>query len=334
MRLYFILQILLTFCILSNAQVDGNPLKNRRHTVKMVFYNVENLFDIWDDPETNDDEFLPWGIKNWTYERLHSKLNHTSKVLIGLGKWNVPAIIGLCEIENRYILNQLVENSPLASWPYAILHYESPDHRGIDVALLYLSTQFEIISSEAVTANFDVDTSLKTRDILYAKGVLDKVDTLHLFINHWPSRYGDYAYTSLKRLNAAGTLHDKIDSIQRTTWEPKIIIMGDFNDEPGDESLRVLNKRDLSLINLMKNIKAEGQEGTIKYQSQWYFFDQIIISSNLRDRCRAFIYKPDFLFMKDEKYFGRKPFRTYSGPKYLGGYSDHLPVYLELELEN
>ena len=334
MKAYFFLQFFMLCNGLLVAQEQKNYSNHEFSVTKIAFYNVENLFDTWDDPHCNDEEFLPWGIKNWNKEKLYNKLLKTARVIMGMGSWEMPALIGLCEIENRYVLDQLLLHTPLSSWPYSIIHFESPDHRGIDVALLYQASVFDVLYTEAIPVILTMDISLKTRDILYVKGVLCQLDTLHIFVNHWPSRYGDYTYTSLKRLRTAETLLRKLDSINYFTNGSKIVVMGDFNDEPWDESLKLLDRSDFHLINLMKEMKQEGQEGTIKYKSQWYFFDQILVSSNISSRCEAFIYRPHFLIMRDDRYLGNKPFRTYSGPGYIGGYSDHLPVFMKLKVKD
>jgi len=334
MKAYFFLQFLILCNSLLIAQEQKYFPNYEFSIAKIAFYNVENLFDTWDDPHCNDEEFLPWGIKSWNEEKLYNKLLKTARVIMGFGAWEMPAVIGLCEVENQYVLDQLLIRTPLSSWPYSIVHFESPDRRGIDVALLYRTSVFDMLWSEAVPIYLTMDTSLKTRDILYVKGVLCQYDTLHIFVNHWPSRYGDYAYTSLKRVRAAETLLKKLDSISFCTNDPKIVVMGDFNDEPWDESLKLLDRSDFQFFNLMKEMKEKGQEGSMKYKSQWYLFDQFLVSSNISDRCEAFIYRPDFLIMRDDRYFGNKPFRTYSGPRYLGGFSDHLPVYMNLKVED
>lgn len=324
------------------AQGRKESISSRLEEYKIAFYNVENLFDTHDDPECEDDEFLPWGIKGWNRNRLNHKLQTTAKVIIGLGKWNPPAIVGLCEIENEAVLNMLITESPLASWPFAYVHFDSPDRRGIDVAMLYQREHFTVLNSDNIAVHLSFDSTLKTRDILYVKGLFCNRDTLHIFINHWPSRYGDYAFTSRKRMAASRILRENVDSLYHVCKDPKIVIMGDFNDEPDDESLRFLYENDTKLHNLMKDPGKTKLEGSIKYKSQWYVFDQILVSSNLLDPggkiCipdrRVWIYHPDFLLMKDEKYFGIKPFRTYSGPRYIGGYSDHLPVFIKLKVGN
>ncbi len=170
---------------------------------KIMFYNVENLFDTYDDSLINDEEFLPEGDRFWNNHKYYSKLNNIYKVIVAVGGWQPPAIIGLCEIENRTVLNDLVNNTPLVKFEYQIIHKESPDRRGIDVGLLYRKELFQPISYEAIPINFPNNPESKTRDILYVKGIAEKSDTLNIFINHWPSRWGGQLESEDRRLFVA-----------------------------------------------------------------------------------------------------------------------------------
>ncbi len=166
---------------------------------RVMFYNVENLFDTKDDSLTSDEEFLPDGDRHWNTNKFYKKLNNIYKVILGVGEWNPPAIVALCEIENRFVLNQLVYQTPLKKFDYKVVHFESPDRRGIDVAMLYRKELFHVDTAFPIQINFPFDENSKTRDILYVKGSFDKKDTIHFFINHWPSRYGGYMQTKPKR---------------------------------------------------------------------------------------------------------------------------------------
>ncbi len=232
-RFLFLVMLIPVIVWSQNLQNSGNT-ENRD---RIMFYNVENLFDIYNDSLTNDDEFTPEGERRWNNYRFYKKLNNLSKVIISIGEWDPPAVVGLCEIENRFVLNKLIYETPLKNFDYKIIHSESPDRRGIDVALLYRKSKFEPLFYYPVRINFPGDTLSKTRDILYVKGVFSGIDTAHLFINHWPSRYGGYEDSKTKRLFVASVLRNKIDSIFFTEMNPGIIIMGDFNDEPWDESI-------------------------------------------------------------------------------------------------
>jgi hypothetical protein len=322
------------------------PDNKKSQNVRIVFYNVENLYDPYDDTLKLDNEFTAEGDKHWTYARFQTKLNHVAKTLIAIGGWEPPAIAGLCEVENRYVLNKLIYQTPLQKFKYRMIHHDSPDLRGIDVALLYRPEIFTVLSSQYFEIRFPFDTTAKTREILMVKGKIFLEDTVIIFINHWPSRRGGYLESEPRRKFAATILRGKIDSVLIADHNPKIIITGDFNDEPDKESLsEVLKSKPVAakagpgdLVNLMYSEKIRWDEGTIQFQGKWSVFDQFIVTGNLvRDldavttlKAEAHIFRRDFLTGKDDRNLGEKLNRTYAGPRYLGGFSDHLPVYLDL----
>ncbi|MBN2173576.1 MAG: endonuclease [Bacteroidales bacterium] len=325
--------------------VFSNITFGQNNKLRVVFWNLENLFDTRDDTLKLDNEFLPESKRHWDNHRFYKKLNNTYKVIIGIGEWDPPAMIGLCEVENRYVLNQLIYETPLKNFNYGIVHYESPDRRGIDVAFLYRKSIFTIDTSLAVSIRFPFDPGSRTRDILYIRGRIITGDTLHLYVNHWPSRYGGYLETKPKRNFVAEILKSHTDSLFRFNPSAKIIVMGDFNDDPTDESISqylmtfadTLGMRTDALYNLMALNKSDNFEGTLKYQQDWNTFDQFIVSGSLMygsslliSNKKASIFHPGYLLEPDDKFLGSKPFRTYSGFKYNGGFSDHLPVYLDL----
>jgi hypothetical protein len=312
----------------------------------LIFYNVENLFDIVNDPLTMDEEFTPKGDRRWTYKRFHKKLLDISKVILGASGWHPPHLIALCEIENRYVLEKLLSDTPLRSFPYKIIHKESPDRRGIDVALLYNADVFYPLEYNYLPLKTKNDSVIKSREILYVSGILNNTDTLHLYANHWPSRYSGLMETRSLRNLAANILHEHVQLLQKKHFEPKVIITGDFNDQPGDESLSVYlnaikfsdNRTETQLYNL--SFPWTKQEiKTLKFQSQWMVFDQIIVSGSLLNENAPIFTRPEwaeivqlpFLLEKDEKFGGMKINRTYIGFKYNGGFSDHLPVLLKLQ---
>lgn len=314
----------------------------------IVFYNVENLFDPENDPEKNDDVFTPTGLYRWSYKRYSKKINHTAKVFLAIGKYSPPDIIGLAEIENANVLKRLCYSSPLKKYNYKFIHYESADFRGIDVALLYNSDRVEIINSIPINITFPFSPESQNRDILYAVACLKKgKDTVHLFVNHWTSRYGGYAQTVEKRNYYAQVLRHKVDSLFALYLNPNIVIMGDFNDYPDNESLASILKamptnqtvESQKLINLMTSFSSFSNVGTHKYEDFWGTLDQLIVSSALLSNSnplqiskkKAHIFREDFLVESDTKYGGVKPLRTYLGPRYIGGYSDHLPIYILLK---
>ena len=310
----------------------------------IFFYNVENLFHPEKDSLKNDGAFTPEGSNRWTYKRYYKKVNQIAKTFLAVNQGNPPEIIGLAEIENEKVLRQLCFYSPLKSFNYRYVHYDSPDPRGIDVALLYRKDLVSIVYQEAISIVFPFEPNSKNRDILYVVFHFPERDTIHLFVNHWTSRFGGYAATMPKRNYYAQCLKEKTDSLKLHLLNPKIVIIGDFNDYPHNESLlkilhaqAISEKKEASLINLMIEYDKADNVGTHKYEDFWGCLDQIIVSNNLLTgndlsvyENKAHIMDAPFLLEEDSKYGGYKPFRTYLGFKYQGGFSDHLPVFIRL----
>ena len=341
-KLKLLILAFLALPVLLFAQ-DFQGDKNQEKSFRLMFYNVENYFDSFDDSLTNDSEFLPDGIRHWNYSRFLKKRNNIYKTIMAVGNWEPPAIIGLCEIENRFVLNQLVYETPFAQFDYRIIHEESPDRRGIDVALLFNPKIFQVISHEAITLDFPFDPDLRTRDILYVKGLVLGRDTLHVFVNHWPSRYGGELSSRPKRIFAAQQLAKNIDSILLKNEEAAIIVMGDFNDYPFNQSIKEelkagKDKNSNRLVNLMP--ENNYQIGTNKYDGEWGILDQIMVSPALllQDKPifvdgKAQIFDANFLLQEDAKFLGKMPFRTFLGMKYSGGFSDHLPIFVDFKIK-
>ncbi len=301
----------------------------------VVSYNVENLFDTEDDPHRNDNEFLPESDKQWTMERYDKKLTDISRVLTGISPEDLPAIIGLVEVENRRVLEDLVKTDAMAKGNYAIVHEDSPDLRGIDVALLYRPDQFTMLDYEVLT----VDPGFTTRDILHVHGKFGK-EVFHFFVNHWPSRIGGLDKTEQGRMVAAVILKAKIDEVVAQDPKANIVVMGDMNDEPQNRSLSEALQAGLpgshsKLVNLMAPLALEGK-GTYNYRGNWNMLDNLVVSSTLLDdhgyqvvSSTGHIYRADWMEYTNNK--GEvSPNRTYGGPNYYGGVSDHFPVYFEL----
>jgi len=336
---HLLFTVLIVFCSIHLLTAQGASFSQ----AKVLFYNVENLFNPENNAGKNDDEFQPDGLRRWTHYRKKQKQNNIARVILFAGKWEPPVLVGLCEVEDRQVLEGLVWNTGLHNLDYYIEHYESPDERGIDVALLYRNDRFKILNARAVPV-FLGDSYRPTRDILYIKGVLDQTDTLHVMVNHWPSRWGGEGTTRSKRKAAAKVLKMICDSVQNISPNAAIIVMGDFNDGPSDESLRMFSKAPEEesglLINLAHNARGEVP-GTIKYKHEWSCFDQILVSENLCSNngenglllkeCGMDIIAPVFLLEEDPEYPGVRLKRTYRGYNYRGGFSDHLPVMIELK---
>lgn len=311
---------------------------------RVMCYNVENLFDPFDDSLKRDDEFTPQGARHWTWNKMQQKLNGVYKVIMAVGEYDPPVLVGLCEIENFFVLHQLANKTPLSKFEYKIVHRESPDSRGIDVALLYRPDRFLLQEAHFFPVKFPNDSNRKTRDILYARGLM-VTDTLHVFVNHWPSKYGGELESEPGRFLVAGLLRQKVDSIRVFYPNAKILIMGDMNDEPESrpivDSLGACLAADANckgqLVNITAILKKQGQ-GSYKYQGVWGIIDQLIVSQSLLKQGHglytspqnASVFSADFLLEPDASFTGYKPFRTFVGYRYNGGFSDHLPVYIDL----
>ena len=319
---------------------------NCKKNVLIVSYNVENLFDTIDDPHKLDNEFLPQSKKKWTSNRYQSKINHLSKVISSIDSTKLPDIISLVEVENRAVLEDLSQNKSLKKAHYQIVHKESPDRRGIDVALLYNPKKFKLLSQHFYKVSLADDAYFKTRDILYAKLIFKKTkDTLHIFVNHWPSRRGGQEKSEHKRVRAAEVLKSVTDSIFKADGNPSIMIMGDFNDEPTDKSitetlqakpLNSISNGNLYNLSLAKHLKKEGSYYYWKTK-EWNMIDQLIVSGQLINSKKelqlkstdVMIYRQNF-FLYTNKKGVQSPAKTYGGTRYYGGYSDHLPIYFYL----
>ncbi|MBO4489402.1 MAG: endonuclease [Bacteroidales bacterium] len=318
-------------------------------TCLIAFYNVENLFHPSDDSLTNDDDFTPMGLYHWSYAKYKRKIQNIGKVLVAMGEGKPPYLVGLAEIENEQVLKDLCYQSPLRKFRYRYVHYDSPDRRGVDVALLYRDSCVSIVRAEKIPVVFPFEPETRNRDLLYALVRFSNGDSLHLLVNHWTSRYGGFAATIPKRNHYADVARQKVDTILATTPDANILLMGDFNDYCTDESLeehlRAARFSDSTqtdaLFNLMYFFLKFNNRGSHKHEDFWGCLDQLIVSRGLLlDKGNLHvvghiphIYDAPFLLVPDEKYGGVKNYRTFLGPRYIGGFADHLPVYLRLALD-
>lgn len=313
-------------------------------SLRLMFYNVENLFDIYNDTAKDDDDFLPKGLLRWNETRYNKKISAVYKTIIAAGEWTPPEIVAFCEVENRNVLEDLVYGTYLAKYDYRIIHEESPDQRGIDVCLIYRNNYISIIDYAYWMPSESAREMFTSRSVLYTR-FLYGGDTLHLIVNHWPSRRGGVLSGESVRLNLSSMIREKVDSINNETPDgAKIIILGDFNCSPDDieiQSLTDPSEPGRVLVNLSEKKTDEGI-GTYRYMGTWEMIDQIIVSEKLlscntglyTDFGQATIFSPDFLLARDPKYPGFTPFSTYRGYRYQGGFSDHLPVLLNLRERN
>lgn len=331
-----IIAILLNFIL--TYQATAQDKKYLATTI--AFYNVENLYDTINDQHINDEEFLPGGINRWTSQRYEAKLRNMAEVIAGIGSEFVkggPAILGLSEIENRGVLEDLIKTPPLKDLGYDIVHYDSPDQRGVDVGLIYKPAVFKVKNSSTNRLSMPGKTNWYSRDQLVVTGELNG-DLISVIVNHWPSRRSGPEY----REEAAKLTRRLSDSLMKAHKNAKIFIMGDLNDDPTDRSVaKVLGAKGKAeevdkagLFNPMWQLHREGI-GSLAYRDAWNLFDQIIVSEDLLNPRRGWkfykarVYNEKFLVQKDGPYAGY-PFRTFAGGAYSGGYSDHFPVYLVL----
>lgn len=329
------------------SQQEGIAAKN---SLTVVFYNVENLFDTINNPATNDEEFLIKSPKQWDITRYQKKISDLASVLASVNEKELPALIGLAEIENKNVIQDLIAAQKLRKAKYSIVHFESKDERGIDVALLCNQEEIELLDSKPVSVSFGKDVQDLTRDILYARCRIKGDKILHVFVNHWPSRSPNQEESEFKRVMAAVALRKEVDNILNSDNEAGIIILGDFNDEPTNKSMlqilnasnKLKNQNYRDLYNLMydpHNIKGEG---SITYKGEWQMFDQVIVSVPLLKKGSGYytlpgegkVFRNNQVMVKDPVSGAQVINRTYAGEKYLGGVSDHLPVYTILRKDS
>jgi predicted extracellular nuclease len=312
----------------------------------VAFYNQENLFDTIDNPRKNDEEFLPNGKYKWDTERYLAKLNQMAKVIASMNNGAGADFLGMCEVESIEALTDLTKNKQLQKMAYKTVFFEGEDERGIDNAFIYKSSLVKEAKGRTVVINSEGIDGDHTRNILIAEITLKNNEKIYFIVNHWPSRREGEKESEFKRIFVAGEVRKVCDEIYAKNVKANIIVMGDLNDEPNNMSVigtlgacgAASKTKDKILFNTMKELSMEDQ-GSHKFKGQWSMLDQIIISANLlnaKSKVKfvtgsAQVYKQDFMLETDEKYKGN-PMRTFVGNKYLGGFSDHLPVMIFLEI--
>ena len=332
------LALFILFAAIAQTAVAGGRALGGEEGVDLIVveFNCENLFDCRHDSLKDDVAFLPDGENIWTHARYWKKINNIARMILACGEQAdgtcaIPDIVALCEVENDSVMRDLTRRSLLRNAAYEYVMTDSPDLRGIDVALLYSPMTFRVVDSHPIRV-----TPLKdmrpTRDILYIKGRTASRDTLHLFVVHAPSRSGGEMETRSHRRLVADAVAQRIDSLHAIDREAKIMVMGDFNDYDGDRSLRLVANH--GMRDVSKNAKgSHGAKGTYKYRGEWGSLDHIFLSDNLVDAvvdCR--IADPEFVLEKDNDYGGVKPWRNMLGTMWRNGYSDHLPLVLRLRM--
>lgn len=343
-RFLISIMVLAVFLNLFFASCGTSKRMNSAHsgkldTLAIAFYNVENLFDTLDSPGIKDEDFTPAGKLAWETKRYKKKLESIAKVIDAMGN---PSLVGLAEVENLAVLQDLVKTEPLLNSDYGIIHADSPDERGIDVALLYKKADFVASGQKFLKMNLPKLDSLgdpSTRDVLMVKGKLKNVP-ITVFVNHWPSRSGGKAKTDPLREFVAAEVKKEIQSLYQENMN--VLLMGDFNDEPEDRSMaEVLGATRIlepilqnGLYNCFFENKLQGS-GSYNYRGNWNQLDQIIVNGKFLDKKSGCQYLDSAVFQKpwmmytDPK-FGLSPNRTYGGPNYYGGFSDHLPVQIRV----
>ncbi|MBR3931283.1 MAG: endonuclease/exonuclease/phosphatase family protein [Tidjanibacter sp.] len=344
-NLFVISVVVALFVSLTSASAQS-----KRYTV--LFYNVENLFDTIQDPTIYDTEFIPSGVKQWNSAKYYKKLDNLEKVFYSITEQNrsYPTVIGVSEVENRNVLEDIASLPKLQRANYQICHYDGPDARGVDVAFFYRPDQFKYEGSESIKANIPgARPNFRTRDLLGMWGTIDG-EPFYFMVSHWPSRRGGQAQSAFLREGLAAQIKGIADSVMRANPKTKFVVMGDFNDDPGDKSVSEclgakLKKDKLKkgdLYNPYWQMHRDGY-GTLVYNDLWNLYDNIVVSENIAnpDRGTLGIWKPkkaeyygnvfrgEFLFQKEGQYKGY-PLRTYVGNNFQGGFSDHLPVYIFL----
>lgn len=320
----------LVLLLMLTATAQSQETRPQFSTYTIGWWNVENLFDTRDDPKTNDDEFTPEGEKHWTRRRLANKVNGLYKTLVMM---DLPDVVGLGEVENKFVLRELCQGTPLAKAHYRYVHYDSPDRRGIDVALIYRSDRFTVTDSHPVHVS-DSAEGFYTRDILVVEGVTAEGDTLCVVVNHWPSKKGG-AEADARRLEIARTLRTLMLDLKKKHPEAAVVAVGDMNttaDEEavadgmgfGDDSVSVDGIR--NLIHRLPN-----DWGSHKYQGEWRYIDQVFLLADESWQVKKLkLMKFDHLLTAEANRAGQRPKRTYQGPRYEGGLSDHLPLLLRM----
>lgn len=299
--------------------------------LRIISYNVENLFDTKHDSLKLDEDFTPDGRYHWTKSRYNRKLENLSRVIVSIGEWKNAAVVGLCEVENEQCIIDLLNIGKLKHLGYEYIHQDSPDERGIDCALLYDPKQLTPVSHAFIRVPMP-ESERPTRDIIYmcaqvkqkGKHQHSHLDTLHIMMCHLPSQLGGAEQTAHKRAIAHRILQHTVDSILFSSYNAKIIIMGDMNSAPTDHLRGMRNL----MVPIEKELRSEA--GTHKWQGYWSCLDQFYVSKSLLEKARAHIYNESWILERDEKYGGEQPMRCYKYTTWQPGYSDHLPIYLDI----
>ena len=335
-------------CIILLLACTSSTLPPKDILFTFAFYNVENLFDLTDDPDKNDEDFLPNSDRKWDKEKYKLKLNNLAQAISKIGDDNGPEVLGLCEVENKEVLEDLVKQKAIKKSKYQIVHHESPDHRGIDNALIYKKGFFEFKASQTFEVDFPDEEDYTSRAILLVTGNIEG-EEVNFIVNHFPSRRGGLQASEPRRIQAAKKLREITESILNTNPNAKIVIMGDFNDEPSNKSIKEIlmakgkdfDSKKNELFNAMMDLDNQGK-GSYNYRGNWQMLDQIILSESIYNAKigwgyineSANVFAPEWLKQQTPEKYKGTPLRTFAGKKYLQGFSDHFPVYINVEFKN
>ena len=316
--------VILAFILASRTGCAGQT----KDSLLVMFWNMENFFDYRDGGEgESDNEFSSIGLRHWTKKRFYAKCNAVAKSLYWISDkyGDFPDVIGLAEIENSNVLYRLLKDTALKKTDYAFIHYDGSDRRGIDVALLYRKSVLEPVSVTRRVPLYTNGDTVITRDILHVELIPLESPSVDLIVNHHPSKYGGTDESQARREAAMSALKELTDSLAAVRGPNlRIIAMGDFNDNPESGPFEMMKG---SLVNMGEDLHRRGK-GTIRYEGRWELIDMFLVSPDMQEDVRMEIVKVPFLMTRDTKHAGEKPFRTYSGPKYMGGVSDHCPIVL------
>lgn len=314
-----------------------NSLRTQENVgFSVAFYNVENLFDILDDPHKTDNDFLPAGKYGWNSQKYDNKIEKLAQVILSLDSHQTLGFIGLAEIENRQTLEDLSAFLLKKGRKFNILHFESPDRRGIDVAALYRPDLLQMLSALPLQVRDSTDPRFLTRDILHARLTDKKGNPWYMYVNHWPSRLGGEEKSEPKRMHASGILKNHVsDSVFAKNLGARVCIMGDFNDYPNNRSILYLLDAGRPDTHLLVNLSWDAHnrgDGSHNYNCRWGMLDQILVSESVVSLTDTFmVYKRPWMLYYDKKCKDKLPARTLSGSNYFNGYSDHLPVVLKMK---
>ena len=324
-RVCSLLPVIFALVVLSSGAKGQQP----RGDLRLMWYNVENLMYPEDDTAAGDEEFTPEGLRHWTFTRYRRKLAMLAKVIVAAGDWDPPDLVGLCEVENAMVLEDLVVHPILAPYHYGYLHRESPDHRGMDVACLFRTGRFSIAGWSAIPP-VSHETQGATRDMLHLWGTWGKKESLDLFLVHFISRFTGAGATAGYRRRQSAYLAFLADSVHRERPGSLMIMAGDFNDSWDGYSLEPL-RGSLPGGDSIRNTCPAGDGYSYKYRGRWDGIDLCLaVDGKRKYRIGGSVFRPPFLLISDGSFGGRKPFRTYEGYSYAGGFSDHLPILVDI----